>query len=153
MHVGKLQIIAMHWKRLETPAGVEPRTQKFWATLFHEKVVWMMTKMIGLHFERFSCKLVYSPMLWLFKYFRQKMAWTISFCKIFIIILVYEKNATFFRRKLTKIAENCDHSIEPQEKDISNFFRRNFAPPRTQTTKSWRTKRVWEKARVKTDNS
>jgi hypothetical protein len=27
--------------------------------------------------------------------------------------LVFEKNANFFRRKLAKIAENCDHNIYP----------------------------------------
>jgi hypothetical protein len=30
-----------------------------------------------------------------------------------IITLVFEKNAKFFRRKLGKIAENCDHNIDP----------------------------------------
>jgi hypothetical protein len=34
-------------------------------------------------------------------------------CKLFIITLVFEKNANFFRRKLSKIAENCDHNIDP----------------------------------------
>jgi hypothetical protein len=33
-------------------------------------------------------------------------------CKILIITLVFEKNAIFFRRKLAKIAENCDHDID-----------------------------------------
>jgi hypothetical protein len=36
-----------------------------------------------------------------------------KFCKILIITLVFEKNANFFRRKLSKIAENCDHNIDP----------------------------------------
>jgi hypothetical protein len=35
-------------------------------------------------------------------------------CKTLIIILVFEKNANFFRRKLSKIAENCDHNIDPR---------------------------------------
>jgi hypothetical protein len=30
-----------------------------------------------------------------------------------IITLVFKKNANFFRRKLGKIAENCDHNIDP----------------------------------------
>jgi hypothetical protein len=34
-------------------------------------------------------------------------------CKILIVTLVFEKNANFFRRKLAKIAENCDHNIDP----------------------------------------
>jgi hypothetical protein len=34
-------------------------------------------------------------------------------CKIWIITLIFEKNANFFRRKLSKIAENCDHNIDP----------------------------------------
>jgi hypothetical protein len=34
-------------------------------------------------------------------------------CKNSIITLVFEKNANFFRRKLSKIAENCDHNIGP----------------------------------------
>jgi hypothetical protein len=38
---------------------------------------------------------------------------TACFCKNFIKSLVIEKNANFFRRKLAKFAENCDHSIDP----------------------------------------
>jgi hypothetical protein len=34
-------------------------------------------------------------------------------CKILIITLVFEKNDNFFRRKLGRIAENCDHNIDP----------------------------------------
>jgi hypothetical protein len=34
-------------------------------------------------------------------------------CKNWIITLVFEKNANFFRRKLAKIAENYDHNIDP----------------------------------------
>jgi hypothetical protein len=30
-----------------------------------------------------------------------------------IITLVFEKNAKLFCRKLPKIAENCDHNIDP----------------------------------------
>jgi hypothetical protein len=33
--------------------------------------------------------------------------------KIVIITLGFEKNA-FFRRKLAKIAENCDHNFDPR---------------------------------------
>jgi hypothetical protein len=31
-----------------------------------------------------------------------------------IITLVFEKNANIFRRKSAKIAENCDHNIDPK---------------------------------------
>jgi hypothetical protein len=34
-------------------------------------------------------------------------------CKILITTLVFEKNANFFRRKLSKIAENRDRNIDP----------------------------------------
>jgi alpha/beta superfamily hydrolase len=34
-------------------------------------------------------------------------------CKKLIMALVFEKKRHFFRRKLTKIAENCDHNIDP----------------------------------------
>jgi hypothetical protein len=34
-------------------------------------------------------------------------------CKNRIITLVFEKNANFCRRKWAKIAENCDHNIDP----------------------------------------
>jgi hypothetical protein len=34
-------------------------------------------------------------------------------CKILNITLVFEKKRRFFRRKLSKIAENCDHNIDP----------------------------------------
>jgi hypothetical protein len=37
----------------------------------------------------------------------------IVFEKFVIITLVFGKNANFFRRKLSKIAENCDHNIDP----------------------------------------
>jgi hypothetical protein len=30
-----------------------------------------------------------------------------------ILTLMFEKNANFFRRKLSKIAENRDHNIDP----------------------------------------
>jgi hypothetical protein len=36
-----------------------------------------------------------------------------NFAEKVIITLVLEKNANFFRRKLAKIAENCDHNIGP----------------------------------------
>jgi hypothetical protein len=32
--------------------------------------------------------------------------------------LGFEKNANFFRRKLAKIAENCDHNIDPRQKRL-----------------------------------
>jgi hypothetical protein len=34
--------------------------------------------------------------------------------KILIITLAFEKNANFFRQKLSKIAENCDGNIDPR---------------------------------------
>jgi hypothetical protein len=37
----------------------------------------------------------------------------VKLCKILIITLVFEKNANFFCRKGAKIAENCDHNIDP----------------------------------------
>jgi hypothetical protein len=33
--------------------------------------------------------------------------------KLCKILIIFEKNANFFRRKLSKIAENCDHNIDP----------------------------------------
>jgi hypothetical protein len=36
-----------------------------------------------------------------------------NFAEKVIISLVFEKNANFFRRKLEKNAENCDHNIDP----------------------------------------
>jgi hypothetical protein len=38
---------------------------------------------------------------------------TASFRKKMIITLVFEKNANFFRQNFSKIAENCDHNIDP----------------------------------------
>jgi hypothetical protein len=35
-------------------------------------------------------------------------------CKNLIITLVFEKNAKLFRQKLSKIAENCDHNMDPR---------------------------------------
>jgi hypothetical protein len=37
---------------------------------------------------------------------------TASFCKK--LQSVFEKNVILFRRKLAKIAENCDHNIDPR---------------------------------------
>jgi hypothetical protein len=37
----------------------------------------------------------------------------LDYAKKLIITLVFENNANFFRRKLSKIAENCDHNIDP----------------------------------------
>jgi hypothetical protein len=37
----------------------------------------------------------------------------LNYAKNWIITLVFEKNANFFRRKLAKIAENFDHNIDP----------------------------------------
>jgi hypothetical protein len=34
-------------------------------------------------------------------------------CENLIITLVFDKKRQFFRRKLSKIAENCDHNIDP----------------------------------------
>jgi hypothetical protein len=44
-------------------------------------------------------------------------------CKILIITLFFfKKNANFFRQKLAKIAENCDHNIDPRLDEISPFW-------------------------------
>jgi hypothetical protein len=59
-------------------------------------------------------------MLRFFKYFRQKFGEKMALltqnkdklCKNFIITLVFEKN-DIFRQKLARIAENCDHNIDP----------------------------------------
>jgi hypothetical protein len=40
-------------------------------------------------------------------------------CKNWIITLVLKKKTPFFRRKLSKIAENCDHNIDPR---LGEFF-------------------------------
>jgi hypothetical protein len=54
---------------------------------------------------------IFSP-----KNFAKKLAFfaqnKAKLCKILIITLV-EKNANFFAKKLAKIAENCDHNIDP----------------------------------------
>jgi hypothetical protein len=49
---------------------------------------------------------IFSP-----KFFAKKVVFaqtTASFRKNFIIASIFEKNASFFRRKLAKMAENCD---------------------------------------------
>jgi hypothetical protein len=35
--------------------------------------------------------------------------------------LVFEKNANFFAEKSAKIAENCDHNIDPRLGEFSPF--------------------------------
>jgi hypothetical protein len=59
----------------------------------------------------------------IFRYFRQKdwrknrrlcLTTKLNCAKKFIITLVCEKERHFFRRKLSKIAENCDHNIDPR---------------------------------------
>jgi hypothetical protein len=42
-------------------------------------------------------------------------------CKILIITLVFEKNAIFCR-KFGKIAENCDHNIDPRLGEFSPTY-------------------------------
>jgi hypothetical protein len=49
-------------------------------------------------------------------------------CKILIITLVFEENANFFRRKLAKIAENCDHNIDPWLEPC--FLQEKFSVPK-----------------------
>jgi hypothetical protein len=70
------------------------------------------------------------PMLWFFKYFRQKIQrenWRFwlqnkaKICKFFIITLVFLEKRQFFRRKLSKIAENCDHNIDPSNKRVARW--------------------------------
>jgi hypothetical protein len=54
-------------------------------------------------------------------YFRQKKMQKLAFltrnkaklCKFLIVTLFFVKKRQFFRRKLAKIAENCDHNIDP----------------------------------------
>jgi hypothetical protein len=36
-----------------------------------------------------------------------------TFCKNLIATLVFVKKRQFYRLKLAKIAENCDHNIDP----------------------------------------
>jgi hypothetical protein len=38
-----------------------------------------------------------------------------------IITLVFEKNANFYCRILSKIAENCDHHIDPWNGDFCSY--------------------------------
>jgi hypothetical protein len=66
----------------------------------------------------------------IFKTFRQKIGEKMAFltqskAKLFkklIITLVFEKKANFCRRKLSKIAENCDQNIDPSLGEISPFW-------------------------------
>jgi hypothetical protein len=44
----------------------------------------------------------------------------LNYAKKLIIILGFEKN-TIFCRKLSKIAENCDHNIDPRSR-VARFF-------------------------------
>jgi hypothetical protein len=67
------------------------------------------------------------PMLWFLKYFRRKIRRkNCRFClqtkrnfvwKIDHNIGIWEKRQ-FFRRKLSKIAENCDHNIDPRASEV-----------------------------------
>jgi hypothetical protein len=68
----------------------------------------------------FDCQ---GPMLWFFKIFSTKnlakiLAFfaqtTASFCKNFNHNIGFWEKRQFFRRKLSKIAENCDHNIDPR---------------------------------------
>jgi hypothetical protein len=69
---------------------------------------------------------ILGPMLWFFKYFRRKIR-PKNLAKKFVLFLLKTKlnfakfwslhwflrKAPFFRWKLSKIAENCDHNIDP----------------------------------------
>jgi hypothetical protein len=65
---------------------------------------------------------VLGPMLWFKKYFRRKIQRKkLAFftqnkgklCKIFYHNIGFWEKSQFFCRKLAKIAENCDHNIDP----------------------------------------
>jgi hypothetical protein len=67
-----------------------------------------------------------------FKGFRQKMPsfsqTTANFCKNLITTLVLRKTPIFCR-KLAKIAENCEHNIDPRTPDQSIVTRLgDFSP-------------------------
>jgi hypothetical protein len=59
-----------------------------------------------------------------------------TFYNNLIITFVFKKNANFFRRKLGKIVENCDHNINPWPSKIytwsfflpTSFFPSSFRP-------------------------
>jgi hypothetical protein len=72
---------------------------------------WLKTK---LNYAKFWC---YDFLNIFDKKFSKKLAFLTQnkakLWKILIITLVFEKNANFFRQKLSKIAENCDHNIDP----------------------------------------
>jgi hypothetical protein len=53
------------------------------------------------------------------RFFTQNKA---KICEILIITWVFEKNANFFRRKLSKIAENCDHNIDSWVEYLSTRY-------------------------------
>jgi hypothetical protein len=40
-------------------------------------------------------------------------------CKILIITLFFSEKRHFFRQKMSKIAENCDHNIGPRLEEFS----------------------------------
>jgi hypothetical protein len=42
--------------------------------------------------------------------------------KILIITLVFLEKRQFFRQKLSKIAENCDHNIDPRANPMTVAF-------------------------------
>jgi hypothetical protein len=45
---------------------------------------------------------------------------TAEFCEKWIITLVFLRKTQFFRRTLAKIADNCDHNIDPYDFRINN---------------------------------
>jgi hypothetical protein len=49
-------------------------------------------------------------------------------CKIVIITLVFEKKRHFFHRKLSKIAENHDHNIDPRGQFFEEWLGANLGP-------------------------
>jgi hypothetical protein len=50
---------------------------------------------------------------------------TASFNKTLITAMAFDKNDNFFRRKIAKIAENCDHNIGPRSDLLFLLVRRN----------------------------
>jgi hypothetical protein len=65
-----------------------------------------------------------------------------SFCKILTITLIFEKSQ-YFRLKLAKIAENCDHNIDPRFQEnvsrvatsLQSHLHRNISHPKLQKYK------------------
>jgi hypothetical protein len=109
-HVPCNLLVSFYLSSLVCVSFIANMLERPWQTIY------LFYHLFQLKFAFWQLFALLGPMLWFLKYFRRKNSEKMALlarnkaklCKFLIITLSFEKTP-FFRRKLTKIAENCDH--------------------------------------------